>query len=124
MKRALALETDAALWLDCGRISRVEWTEMFIRAREKAIISNNIVAGWRASGLWPLSLVTVLRRLPTTSTITHETPHTPPRQQDLDLSLLDSSPPGGTELREASAISNSATKASHDIPFLAKRFSE
>ena len=71
MKRALALETDAALHLNCGRISRVEWTEMFIRAGEKAIISNIILAGWRASKLRPLSSITVLGRLPTTLTISH-----------------------------------------------------
>jgi len=124
MKRALASETDAALWLDCGRISRVKWTEIFIRAREKAITSNNILAGWRASGLWPVSPVTVLARLSATSATTDETPHTPPQQQDLDLSLLESSPPDGTELRKASAIFNSAIKASHDLPSPAKRFSE
>ena len=57
-------------------------------------------------------------------TNTDELPHTPPQQQDLDLSLLDSSPPDGTELRKASAIFNSAIKASHDLPSPAKRFSE
>jgi len=36
LKRALAAETDNAARLDSGCISRVEWTEMFIRAREKA----------------------------------------------------------------------------------------
>jgi len=56
--------------------------------------------------------------------ITHETPHTPPQQQDLDLLLLGSSPRDGTERCKASAIFNSAIKASHDIPSPAKRFSE
>jgi hypothetical protein len=30
LKRALARETDKASRLDCGRIPRVEWTEMYI----------------------------------------------------------------------------------------------
>ena len=44
--------------------------------------------------------------------------------QDVDLLLLDSSDPDGTDLCEASAISNSAIKASHDFLSPAKRFSE
>jgi hypothetical protein len=49
LKRALASETDAALRLDTGRISRVEWVEMYIRARSKALASHIILRGvaWR-----------------------------------------------------------------------------
>lgn len=32
-KRALAAETDAVSRLDSGRLKRIEWTEMYIRAR-------------------------------------------------------------------------------------------
>ena len=34
LKRALATQTDRLAALDSGRISRVEWTEAYIRARE------------------------------------------------------------------------------------------
>jgi len=103
-----------------------EWASLplTIRVREKAITSNNILVGWRASGLWPVSPVTVLARLSATSATTDKTPHTPPQQQDLDLLLLESSPPDGTELREVSAIFNSATKALHDLPSPVKCFSQ
>ena len=38
LKKALAVQTDKLASLDPGRIPRVEWTEAYIRARERAII--------------------------------------------------------------------------------------
>jgi len=49
LMRTLAKETDAVSRVDYGRIQRVEWAEMYIRARESAFTSSNIVFGWRAS---------------------------------------------------------------------------
>lgn len=124
LKRALASETDAALRLDTGRISRVEWVEMYIRARVKALTSNNIRSGWRGAGLAPLSPITVLDKLLQNRTSAASPPHTPPQQTDLDLSLLESSPPDGTELRQANVLLNTAIKACRDLPSPAKRFTE
>ena len=124
LKRALASETDAALRLDTRRMSRVEWVEMYIRAREKALTSSNIRGGWRGAGLAPLSPITVLDKLPVNRASTVSPPRTPPQQTDLDLSLLQSSPPDGTELRQANALLNTAIKACHDLPSPAKRFTE
>ena len=124
LKRALASETDAALQLDSGRISRVEWVEMYIRARTKALTASNILAGWRGAGLEPLSPLSVLAKLPTRTTQAAQIPHTPPQQLDLDLSLLDSSPPDGTELREANALLNLTIKAVEGLPSPVKRYTE
>lgn len=63
LKRALAVETDAISRLDSGRIPHTEWVEMYIRARQRAIISANILAGWKATGLSPLSPITVYNLL-------------------------------------------------------------
>jgi len=79
-------------------------------------VGHLIIIHRRASGLWPLSLATILGRLPPASTTIDETPHAPPQQQDLDLSLPISSPPDGTGLREASATFDAAIKASHNLP--------
>ena len=57
LKRALAAETDAALGLDSGRVQRVEWTETYIRAREKALISTNIASSWKAAHAQSLGLI-------------------------------------------------------------------
>ena len=63
LKRALAAETDIASRLDPGRVSRVEWTSMYVRAREQAFRSSNMLNGWKATGLVPLSPITVLKKL-------------------------------------------------------------
>ena len=97
---------------------------MYIRAREKALSTSNVLAGRRGAGLMPLSPVTVLEKVALPQQPESIAPHTPPELRDLDTSLLDSSPPDGTELREASAVFNSAVKASQDLPSPAKRFSE
>jgi DDE superfamily endonuclease/Tc5 transposase DNA-binding domain len=124
LKRALAAETDAASRLDSGRIQRVEWTNMYIRAREKALTSANIASGWRATGLEPLSPIIVLDKLAATPTPPPLPPQTPGQSSSLDLSLLHSSPPEGTELREANALFNSQIRDVDGVPSPAKRYAE
>ncbi|KAH0345035.1 hypothetical protein KCU83_g8029, partial [Aureobasidium melanogenum] len=131
LKRALASETDAAARLSSSRITRVEWVEMYIRARNKAITHSNILSGWRATGLEPLSPVTVLDKLASPSTTNASSaatdapdPHTPPAQLELDLSLLDSSPPDRTDLRSANALLNSALKEIQQVPAIMQRYIE
>ncbi|KAM0706169.1 hypothetical protein Q7P35_006718 [Cladosporium inversicolor] len=60
LKRALAAEIDAVARLDASRVSRVELTQMYIRARDKAFTATNIKSGWRNTGLEPLSPIVVL----------------------------------------------------------------
>jgi hypothetical protein len=122
LKRALASETATALRLDSGRIPRIEWTSMYIRARERALRSSNIVSGWKATGLWPLSPIAVLQKLLTQpalqpSEVDNVTPHI-----GLDLSLLLSDPPDGTELRQANALCNSEVEKAENLPTPVKRY--
>ena len=124
LKRALAAETDAAARLDSGRIQRVEWTSMYIRAREKALTLVNIVSGWKATGLEPLSPITILDKLPTTPTPQPLLLQTPAQCSSLDLSLLHSSPPEGTELRQANALFNAQICDVDGVPSPAKRYAE
>jgi hypothetical protein len=123
-KRALAKETDALSRLDIKRLQRVEWTEMFIRARAKALIEANIRSGWKATGLEPLSPLVVLEKLRQNQPSPVVEPSTPPTQPDLDLSLLDSSPPDGTELQQANLLLNSTIKAGEMLSSEAKRYIE
>ena len=104
LKRALATETDRLAALNSGRIPRIEWTEAYIQAHEKAFSSKNIQIGWQAAGLWPLSALEVLNRLPQTPEAPASTPAQEHSFHDLDKSLLNSSPPEGTELRQANAL--------------------
>jgi len=124
LKRALATETDAASRLDCGRVPRVEWTQIYIRAREKALTRANIVSGWKTTGLQPLSPIMVLDKLATPPTPRPPPTCTPGQSSSLDLSLLHSSPPEGTELREANALFNSHIRDTSDLVSPAKRYAE
>lgn len=125
LKRALADETDALSRLDSSRISRVEWTSTYIRARERAIVQRNILSGFRATGISPFSPITILSTLempeasrtplpsidglPTTTTL-------------LDRSLLNSSPPKGTELQQANSVLNSLVQDNKAIESPVKRY--
>jgi hypothetical protein len=82
LKRALAIETDAALRLDAGRKPRGQWVKMYIRARERALVSHDILSGWRSVGLMPLSPITVLSKLSKSSDPAPSPPQTPPQQID------------------------------------------
>ena len=62
--------------------------------------------------MMPLNPMTVLEKLLTRFATTAALPHTPPQRTNIDLSLLDSSPPDGIELREANALLEDAVKAS------------
>ena len=123
LKKALVVQTDKLASLDPGRIPRVEWTEAYIRARERAIIQANIQSGWRATGLWPLSPIEVLKKLPQATEVLVPQP----QEQDLhplDLSLLQSSPPDGTELREANALLHSELDKKQPLLSPAKRYTK
>jgi len=107
LKRALLTEIEKLFRLDTRRIPRIEWTEAYITARAKAFTSRSIESSFRASGIYPLSPITILStlRMPTSTPPTTPPPITTPK--DLDRSLLDSSPPEGTELRQATSLVNS-----------------
>jgi hypothetical protein len=106
-KRAHAYETDALSRLSSQRISRHEWMQMSIRARKKALTSSNILSGWKGADLIPSNPTKILRRLRSLTTPTASKPHTPAERTELDFSLLKSSPPDGTELRESNVLLNS-----------------
>ena len=122
LKRALAIETDAASRVDAGRIARSEWTRMYIRAREIALRESNITSGFRATGLWPLSPIIVLEKLATQPALQALEPHHTTLRRGLDLSLLQSDPPDGTELREANALFISEVQKTVDLPAQVKRY--
>jgi len=124
LKRALAVETDSVARLDPGRVARTEWTQMYIRAREKAFTSSNIVNGWKATGLQPLSPIEVLSKLPETPSRATSTPRTPTRTPDLDTALLCSSPPDGTELRRANTVLRNELARPGELSSTTKRYIE
>ena len=112
LKRALSAEIEKLFRLDTRRIPRIEWTEAYITARNRAFIPRSIESSFRASGIYPLSPITILStlRMPTPTPRVTPPPITTPN--DLDRSLLNSSPPEGTELRQATSLVNSIVRSS------------
>ncbi|EDO04592.1 hypothetical protein SS1G_07075 [Sclerotinia sclerotiorum 1980 UF-70] len=68
--------------------------------------------GWRGAGLVPFAPRKVLDTLPFNSSQQPSTPQMRTPNQDLDLSVLRSSPPDGTELMQANQIFNTALASS------------
>ena len=124
LKRALAGETDKAFRPDPGRISHAEWTTMYLQAREKAFTKANIESGWRATGLEPLSPYVVIDKLSHSLPEHTSVPAISSNSSNLDLSPLVSSPPEGTELREANALLNSASRGVEGLSSPARRYTE
>jgi len=112
LKRALSAEIEKLFRLDTRRISRVGGTEAYITARSRSFIPRSIESSFQASVIYPLSLITILStlRMPTPTSRTTPPPIT--TRNDLDRSLLDSSPPAGTELQEATSLVNSIVRFS------------
>jgi hypothetical protein len=121
-KRAHASETDQLSRLSSQRISRVEWLEMFTRARQKAVTCENILSGWKGAGLVPSNPQKVIDRLSRQPVHPASKPRPSPNQADLDFSLLQSSPPDGTELRESNVLLEEVIANVPELPTPAKRY--
>ena len=121
-KRAHVNEIDATLRLSRQRISRPEWIEIFMRARVKAVKIDNILSRWRGAGLVPNNPQKVLDRLLRNTATAALPPYTPPEGPNLDFSLLKSSPPDGTELRESNVLFNTVLTQTLELPSPAKRY--
>ncbi|ODQ70194.1 hypothetical protein LIPSTDRAFT_58111 [Lipomyces starkeyi NRRL Y-11557] len=115
LKRYHAQEVDRYTRAGIQRIKRADWVELFQRIREKALTSQNIQSGWKGAGLIPFSPRRVLNSLPLPAPEPPCTPQTSTNIMDLDLSILKSSPPDGTELKHANSVFNTAL-ASNESP--------
>jgi len=124
LKRALGKETDKVARLDSSRVARVQWTEMYMRAHKTAFSTSNICSGWRAAGLYPLYPDVVLDKVGTArvSTFVSNMNHDSSAEVNLDASLLDSSPPDGTELRQANALLMRNINGASDLTPRTKRY--
>jgi DDE superfamily endonuclease/Tc5 transposase DNA-binding domain/helix-turn-helix, Psq domain len=108
LKTALSVETDQLTRTSMRRIQKVEWIEMYYKARMRAISSSNIEGAWRGAGIYPLNPQKAYSHLPnlhTRNSLTSTNATTPPTTPN-HRSLLLSSPPTDTELRSSNAALN------------------
>ncbi|RAL61535.1 hypothetical protein DID88_009574 [Monilinia fructigena] len=80
--------------------------------------------GWRGAGLVPFAPRKVLDSLPFNSSQQPSTPQMRTSNQDLDLSILRSSPPDGTELRQANQTFNKALADNDSLASPTRRYAK
>jgi hypothetical protein len=123
-KRYHAVETHALSRLSSQRIPRSEWVELLLKARERALSKENILSGWRSSGLWPAAPMRVLRNLPPESPKPIAPAATPHTTTNLDLSLLLSSPPEAIELSRSNKRFSESLRECPDVVSPVRRYAD
>jgi hypothetical protein len=74
----MATEIEPLICLSVARIQKVEWLTAFIKAYEKALSSQNILSGFRGTGIHPFKPVKVLNCITHPSSQPQIQPSTPP----------------------------------------------
>jgi hypothetical protein len=102
LKKAISARLNRLISTGISRLQKYEWAEAYLEARNTALSSLNVEAGWRGAGLFPLDRTKVLRRLPR--------PITPPPTEPMKISTpfdtITSSPPDSTSLHTANIALN------------------
>ncbi len=119
-----SVETHAITPLSFQRIPRSEWVEILSKARARAMTKDNILSGWRATGLWPAMPMRVLNGLSKDSPPPAYTAPTPSAITNLDHSLLQSSPPEAVELSQSNKRFTETLRECLDVVSPVKRYAE
>jgi hypothetical protein len=77
LKKYIARAQQDVIRHGVARIQKCEFVDVYAIAREAALRLENILSGWRASGIYPLNTSTILRKFNII-----DTPKTPPRFSD------------------------------------------
>ena len=106
LKAAMKSQLNTIFRTGIARLKKAEWIENYVKAREKAIIQQNIEAGWRGAGLWPINPVRILCQI-----WENEEEYVMPPPPSDGPELPSSSPPDGTILRSTNASLNTEIAA-------------
>ena len=102
----------------------MEWTDLFSKARFKAMSKDYILSSWRSAGISPLNRRRVLKNLLSAPTPSDILPRTPPENTTLNLLLLKSSPPEATELSKLNKRFTETLHECSDVVWPVKRYTE
>ena len=108
LKRAMSLQLSRLYATEISRLQKVEWVEHYAQARSIAITSQNVLAGWRGSGISPLNPHRVLRSLSNDPGISLSS--IPENSIATSSFLITSSPPDATVLRNTNATFSEAMR--------------
>jgi hypothetical protein len=124
LKRYHAQEIDRYTRAGIRRIQRSDWVEIFQRIRVKGLTTQNIKSGWKGAGLIAFNPQRVLNTLPLPQSEPPYTLQSSTTSHNLDLSILQSSPPDGTELRHANSVFNSSLASSNSPASPTQRYTK
>ena len=123
LKTALHQETDMIVRAGGGSgISKKEWARCYVAAREKAIITPNVEAGFRGAGISPYNRGKILMSN-ALGEDPFRTPSPEPEETSFNSALLNSSPPSATDLHQSNSALKDHIKYS-DMDPTAKRYTE
>lgn len=98
LKTAILHQLSCILRMGISRLQKVEWLERFVLARERAITKDNILGGWRGTGLFPENMHRILIQIPDIQ-IVPTTPTPSSTSNTMTPFLPNSSPPDPSVLR-------------------------
>jgi len=103
LKKAMSKELNVIFRTGISRIQKPEWVEFYDKARRRGITTENILAGWRGAGLFPLNKHRIICQIQPDHQVTpspfQALPQTP--------MLLTSSPPDTMSLHSSNSNLNS-----------------
>ena len=123
-KCTLTEEINKLFRLDSGWISRVDWVSMFIYVRFKALISSNILAGWKSANLKFFQPQKVLWELLFCWISIVSPSFTPQNSSALNFLLLDNFFPDNTQLHNVNQTFKSALQKSINLFSPIKHYGE
>jgi hypothetical protein len=124
LKKHLAREIEPLMRSGVARIQKVEWLPAFIAAHDKALVTKNILGGFRGTGIHPFLPTKVLRRVTTSlSPQPLLQPSTPPiRLTAFNEAVLTDSPADLNAIQWANDALNTLLESGEPLPSPAKKY--
>jgi len=107
-----------------SRIQKVEWLSAFVAAHDRALNTQNILSGFRGTGIYPFQPSKVLRRVASSRSPQQESrPSTPPNPlTPFNEAVLTDSPADFNAVKEANDALNTLISSGAPLPSPAKKY--
>jgi hypothetical protein len=123
LKKKMAAEIYPLMRTGVARIQKVEWLAAFVAAHEKALSTNNILGGFRGTGIHPFLPTKVLRRVASAPSPQQESrPSTPNSSTPFNEAVLTDSPADFNAVKQANDVLNTLIESGEPLPSPAKKY--
>ena len=123
LKKHMAAQIDPLIRLGVARIQKVEWLAAFVIAHEKALRTENILSGFRGTGIHPFLPTIVLNRVASPNPSEQTRPSTPSIPTNpFNDAVLTSSPADFNDVQKANIALNDLITSGNPISTPAKKY--